>query len=167
MVAFWVGSSVLMATDSHAADPQVVVVDVRAAVVGSALAQKKMETLRAELADEETSFLALAKEIKELQEQFRKDEVVLSADDKRRMEKQIQDKLAEHNFLREKLQKNSQDAQQQLLQEMLPHVEKAILALQSEKKYTMILRREAALWVAEELDITPIVIEAINKTSGK
>lgn len=142
--------------------PKIAVVDVRAAVVGSSAAKQQMEKLRADLAGEEAELMALRDSIQGMEEKFKKDEVTMSGEERRRTRQTIEDKVAEFNFMGERLQKRTQEAQQGLLQSMLPLVERALEQLKDEKKYDLILRKEAALWAAEEYDITQALIDKMN-----
>ena len=55
------------------------------------------------------------------------------------------------------------DAEQRLFQSILPDFERALKTVMEEKKYGMILRREVALFVVPEQDITGQVIAKMNK----
>lgn len=142
--------------------PKIAVVDVRAAVVGSSAAKQQMEKLRADLAGEEAELMALRDSIQGMEEKFKKDEVTMSGEERRRTRQSIEDKVAEFNFMGERLQKRTQEAQQGLLQSMLPLVERALAQLKDEKKYDLILRKEATLWASEEYDITQALIDKMN-----
>ncbi len=145
-----------------AGTPSIAVVDVQKAIGMSDEAQLKLEKLKAELAHEEADLKSVRNEIESLQERYKKDAAVMSTDEKRKIEKEMDDKLAEFKFLGGKLQKRSQQEQQELFGQMLPKFKRALKNLQDEKKFDIILQKEAALWVDPEYDITKQVIEKMN-----
>jgi len=61
------------------------------------------------------------------------------------------------------LQKKAKEAEQALFQSILPDFERAVKSVMEEKKYSIILRREAALLVTPEYDITEQVVAKMNK----
>lgn len=147
---------------SFAAAPKMAFVDMRAAIYGSDEAKIKLEKIKAELAHEEADMMTLRSGIQELEERFKKDSAVMSSDEKRKIEKTIQDKMAEFNFLGNKYKKSVNDSQQELSRQMLPKLERAMKSVQEEKKLDIILNREAALWVSPEYDLTKAIVDKMN-----
>jgi len=142
--------------------PVIVTVDMGAAIMQSTEAKAKMEKLKSGLTKEEGEINSSRTSLGKLEDQYKKDAAVMSADQKRNLEKQIEDKRIELGFLGKKFQKSTQDARQELLTAMLPKFEKALKSLVDENKYDMVLRREAAFYTTPEFDITEEVVTRMN-----
>lgn len=142
--------------------PVIVTVDMGAAIMQSGEAKTKMEKLKSGLVKEEGEINASRTSLGKLEDQYKKDAAVMSADQKRNLEKQIEDKRIELGFMGKKFQKSTQDARQELLTAMLPKFEKALKSVVDENKYDMVLRREAAFYTTPEFDITEEVVKRMN-----
>lgn len=142
--------------------PVIVTVDVRAAIMQSTEAKAKMEKLKGGLSKEEGLFTSSRTALGKLEDQYKKDAAVMSADQKRNLEKQIEDKRIELNFMGKKFQKSTQDASQELFTAMLPKFETALKAVVEENKYDMVLRREIVITSNPEFDITEEVVSRMN-----
>ncbi len=81
----------------------------------------------------------------------------------RKLEQEINDKKLELNFKGQKLQQRGKEANEELQAAIGPKVEKAMKSIVDEKKYDIILRREAALWADDKYDITEELTKRINK----
>jgi len=145
-----------------AGEGDVVVVDLQAAVLQSTEAKKKIEKLNATLAKDESDLIALRDNIKKMDDRYKRDSAVMSDDEKRKLEKEREDKIGDLNFEAKKFQKKKGEAQQELLRAMLPKVEKAVTSLMEEKKYAIIIRKEAILLAEPHLDVTKEVYEKMN-----
>lgn len=147
---------------SFAATPKMGFVDMRAAIFTSDEAKIKLEKIKAELAHEEADMMSLRSGIQELEDRLKKDSAVMSADERRKVEKNIQDKMADFNFLGNKLKKSANDSQQELSRQMLPKLERAMKSVQEEQKLDIILNRDAALWISPEYDLTKAIVDKMN-----
>ncbi len=145
------------------AEGEVVVVDMRAAIISSDKGTLEAEKLKSQLAKDEASLVGLQTELKALKERMDKDSAIMSADERRKIEQEGNDKMGDFQFQRKKLQKKAKEAEQALFQKILPDFERAVKSVMEEKKYGVILRREAALLVTPEFDITEQVVTKMNK----
>ena len=144
------------------ATPTIVFVDMRMGMSQSVEAKDKMESLKSTLARDEADLVTLQKQIKRLEENYSKESLTMSQDQARKVQKEIEDKKIEFNFLGKKLQKKANDAQQELMNELLPKFQKAVKSVMDENGYDVILRREAALLLEPKYDITEKVIKKLN-----
>lgn len=144
------------------ADTRIAVVDLRAAIMQSDEAKLKNEKLKASLSQEEADAIALRNEIQKMEDKREKDAAVMGQDELRKLEKDIEDKKMELNFKGQKLQRASKDAAQELFSAMAPKVDKALKELAKEKKYDLILHREAAPFADDKLDVTKELIKRLN-----
>lgn len=86
----------------------------------------------------------------------------MGQDELRKLEKEITDKKLDLNFKGQKLQQKGKDASQELQAAMGPKVEKAMKAIIDEKKYDLILPRQAVVWSDDKFDITAELTQKIN-----
>ncbi len=144
------------------AEVRIAVVDINAAVMKSDEARLRAEKLKSSLGQEEADAIALRNQIQKLDEKRQKDAAVMGQDELRKLEKDIADKKIELNFKGQKLQQKGKDASQELQSAMGPKVEKAMKAIIDEKKYDLILPRQAVVWADDKFDITAELTQKIN-----
>lgn len=144
------------------AEMRIAVVDINVAALRSDEARIRGEKLKASFGQEEADLIALRSSIQKLEEKRQKDSAVMGADQLRKMEQEINDKKLELNFKGQKLQQRGKEANQELQQVMGPKVEKAMKSIVDEKKYDVILRREAAIWIDDKYDLTDELTKRIN-----
>ena len=139
------------------------VVNVQDAIAKSDTAKLWIKKFESEQSNAKADLQALEAELKSLQEKFKKDQAILSEEEKRKTNKIMQDKYEELQFRGKQLQKEYKAGQQELLKSMFPKVQKAITDLMKTDGYDMILHREAVLTVSPSLDITDKLVEQLNK----
>lgn len=144
------------------AEMRIAVVDINVAALRSDEARIRGEKLKASFGQEEADLIALRNSIQKLEEKRQKDSAVMGPDQLRKMEQEINDKKLELNFKGQKLQQRGKEANQELQQVMGPKVEKAMKSIVDEKKYDVILRREAAIWIDDKYDLTDELTKRIN-----
>lgn len=144
------------------AEIRVAVVDINMAVMKSDEARLRGEKLKASFGQEEADVIAMRNQIQKLEEKRQKDAAVMGQDELRKLEKEITDKKLDLNFKGQKLQQKGKDASQELQAAMGPKVEKAMKAIIDEKKYDLILPRQAVVWSDDKFDITAELTQKIN-----
>lgn len=142
---------------------KVAVVNVQDAIKKSDAAKLWIQKFESEHATEQADLRVLESELKAMQERFKKDEAILSDDEKRKANKAMQEKYEELQFRGKQLQKEYKAGQQELVQSMLPKVNKALNALMEKENYDLIVHREAVLMLKPDFDITDKVIDQMNK----
>jgi outer membrane protein len=147
---------------ADAARPLVVSVDMRAAMMRATESKAKIDALKGSLSAEQKQFEQGRDALMKLDEQYKKDSAVMSADQRRSLEKQIEDKRIDLGFRQKKLQKAQQDGLQEVSTAMLPKFEKALKALVDENKYDIIIHREATIYASPQFDITEAVVTKMN-----
>lgn len=153
----------LMAFSAGAlAEVRIAVVDINVAVLKSDEARILGEKLKASFSKEEAELMELNGKIQKKLDKRQKDAAVMGAEELRKLDQEINDARLELNFKGEKLKQRGKDANQELQQVMGPKVEKAMNTIVQEKKYDVILRREAALWIDDKFDLTDELTKRIN-----
>jgi outer membrane protein len=153
----------LFAAGSAAAELKIAVLDTQRALVESEEAQALLAQAQQELQAEQDQLQALNDEIVALSEQLQKDAEVMSPAEQRRMQKEIEDKQIDLQFLGNKLQKEVNDRRQELLQQMVPKIDVVLKDLIELEGYDMIMERGSLRYVNSKHDITRRVTEKLNE----
>mgnify|MGYP005685919461 FL=1 len=141
-----------------------VVLNAEVAMLSTQYAQDASKTL-----DEDAGFIADRERLELLQaegqalvEKFQKDQEILSDEEKLDMQKQLQDKQADIQFLSNKLQSKAQEVQQEVVSTLTPTFQKVLGELIAQKEYDMIVAPQALLYADPDLDITEEVIAYLD-----
>ena len=129
--------TLLLAAFSAPINAKIVVLNAEVAMLSTQFAQEAFKNL-----DEDTGFIADRERLELLQaegqalvEKFQKDQEVLSDEEKLDMQKQLQDKQADIQFLSNKLQTKAQEVQQQVVGTLTPTFQKVLGELIAQKEY--------------------------------
>ena len=126
-------------------------------------AQALLAQAQKELQAEQDELQALGEEIVALQEKLQTDGEVMSATEQRKLQKDIEDKQIDYQFLGNKLQKEVNDRRQELLQQMVPKIDVVLKDLIELEGYDMIMERGSLRYVNSKHDITRRVTEKLNE----
>ena len=146
-----------------AAELKIAVLDTQRALLSSEEAKALMEQVQQELEAEQAAVNQLGDEIRALQEQLAKDGEVMSATERRKAQKELEDKGIDYQFLVNKLQKQVNDRRQEMGQVMVPKVDAVLKDLIELEGYDVILERGSLLYVNSKHDITRRVTEKLNE----
>lgn len=133
------------------------------ALAESEEAKVLLQQIQSELQKEQDEVRGLGEEIVALQEKLQKDGEVMSATEQRKVQKDIEDKQIDYQFLVNKLQKEVNDRRQELLGQMLPKIDKVLKDLIELEGYDMIMQRGNLYYVNSKHDITRKVTEKLNE----
>jgi outer membrane protein len=160
--AMWL-AALMMAGTAMAAEMKIAVLDTQRALVESDEAQALLAQAQKELQAEQDQLQALGEEIVALQERLQTDGEVMSATEQRKLQKEIEDKQIDYQFLGNKLQKEVNDRRQELLQQMVPKIDVVLKDLIELEGYDMIMERGSLRYVNSKHDITRRVTEKLNE----
>lgn len=146
-----------------AAELKIAVLDTQRALVESEEAQALLAQAQEELQAEQDQLQALNDEIVELNQKLQTDGEVMSPAEQRRLQKDIEDKQIDLQFLGNKLQKEVNDRRQELLQQMVPKIDVVLKDLIELEGYDMIMERGSLRYVNSKHDITRRVTEKLNE----
>ncbi len=167
LLAMVVSSGAMAAEKTAAAAPagppqKVAVLDMGAALFNSDRAKAVDVEMQKQTADDQAKIRALADDGKKLQEKFKKDEAVMSDEEKRKIQEKLQDIGVQYQYIVEKLQKMSQERRQQFQETYAPNLIQAITEVVQEGQYDMVFRTEAVPYYSTGYDITARVTEKLN-----
>lgn len=152
----------LLAFATPAFAQSVAVADSQVALMASDAAKKAVEKLQAELKVQRDRMGQLKTEIEALEARARRDGAVMSEKDKKDLQKQGESKVQEYQSLAQVVQKRTQDVQNDLLQRMIPEMEKAIEDLQKTNKFDIIIEKKNVIFATPAVDITKKITEKLN-----
>ena len=153
----------LFGSAAAVAEIKLAFVDVDRAVASSESAQKLLQQLQQEFSADEDTIKKIQTEAAALLQKMQKDSEVMSEDEKRRVQQEIESLNNDFVYQRQKLQKEVAARQQELFAGTDSKVRQAIEDLVRENDYDMILPRVAALYVGDLYDVTRKVTEKLNE----
>ena len=158
--SFWL---LILAAGPVAAELKIAVLDTQRALVESEEAQGLLQQAQQELQTEEARVKTLGEEIVASQEKLQTDGEVMSPTEQRKLQKDIEDKQIDYQFLVNKLQKQVNDRRQELLQQMVPKIDAVLKDLIELEGYDLIMERGNLRYVNSKHDITRKVTEKLNE----
>ena len=153
----------MLAAGSAAAELKIAVLDTQRALLESEEAQALLQKAQQELQAEQDQLQALNDEIVELQKKLQTDGEVMSPTEQRKLQKEIENKQIDLQFLSNKLQKEVNDRRQELLQQIVPKIDVVLKDLIELEGYDMIIERANLRYVNSKHDITRRVTEKLNE----
>lgn len=145
-----------------AAEVKIAVVDVQRAILNSAEAQRLLEQIQNEFKDQEDEIRKIQSDAAVMLERMQKDGEVMSDAEKRKLQQQIESKNNDFVYLRQKLQRQIEERQQELFAGIDQKVQRSIEEIVLSDDYDLILPRQAVLYVGDLYDITRKVTEKLN-----
>lgn len=154
---------VFFAANLYAGDtPSIAIVDQFAAIVNTKQAQNLTDKYKIELEAEKGKLVALDNQVSELEKRLEKEGDVMSQSEMVSTSSKITNMKLDRNVLIKKLRNRNQDAQQEIIGALGPKFETVMKEIQTERKFDLILQKQAALWASEKYDITSDVTKRID-----
>jgi outer membrane protein len=163
LIAILATTLLVLGAPSVLAEVKIAVVDVQGAILQSEEAKRLLQQIQTEFKTEEDEIRKIQSEAAAMLERLQKDAEVMSDVEKRRIQQQIESRNNDFVYLRQKLQRQIEERQQELFAGIDGKVQKAIEALVKSDDYDLILPRQAALYVNEIYNITRKVTEKLNE----
>lgn len=145
------------------AEMRIAVLDPLQAIFETAEAKKRTGELESDIKSKEQEIGKLRDEIIAIEQRLKKDGMTMSQNEQKRLTDERDAKMLDFRSRTQLAQKRIEGEQQELLKIMEPKLKSALEALAKEKGYDLILNRQAALFVKEEVDITRAVTQKINQ----
>ena len=141
----------------------VAVVNTVQAIQQSEEAKAFMERIQQDLEPEQTELQGLQQEIANLRQRVQDEGDVMSAEEQREVAKEIENKQIDLEFRAQRLQKDVQDRQEELIQVMGPKVQAIVNDLVEVERYDLVFERRNVGYVNPRHDITAKVTEKLNE----
>jgi outer membrane protein len=158
-------ATAMMAAPSVYAEMNIVVLDPARAILGSDEGKVLLANLENELKADQDELRSSAEAFQALQAKLQKDGEVMSDSDKRKAVKELESMQVDIQFGQQKLQKEAQDRQQEILQSLAPQYQKVLNDLIQVDQIDLILQPNALQYANAKHDITKRVTEKLNEQS--
>ena len=155
----------IMAAPSVYAEMKIVVLDPARAIAGSDEGKLLLANLESELKEDQDKLVASVEAFQALQAKMQKDGEVMSDSDKRKTVKELESMQVDIQFAQQKLQKEAQDKQQEILQSLAPQFQKVRDDLIQIDQIDMIVNPNVLQYANAKHDITKRVTEKMNEQS--
>ena len=155
----------LMASSAVSAEMKIVVLDPVRAILESDEAKVLIEAANKEMEPELEELRVAAEEFQSLQAKLQKDGEVMSESERRKAIKDLEDMQTDLQFGNQKLQKQTQDKRQEIIQTMAPKYEKVLNDLIQIDQIDLILSPNQLQYTNAKHDISRRVTEKLNEAS--
>lgn len=145
------------------AETRIGVVDLRQALFSSNDAKSFSETLQKDFAADEAKVREVQEEARKLKERLEKDGAMMNESERNKLTGEFQEKVKEFNFLKQRLDSAVAQRKQVFLEQARPEVDLAVEELLEENNLDIILPSEAVVYVKPEMNLTPQLLEKLNR----
>lgn len=152
----------LFGVQAYADNARIGVVDLQKIMQTSTQMKEIQQKLEANFQPRREKLLAMEKTLKEDMEKFKRDSAILSATQKKDLEKKIV--AAQQQFERDgqQYQQELSTAHNEAMEALYTKVRSAIATIARNDKYDLIVQKDAAPFTADTLDVTDKVIKEIK-----
>ena len=102
-------------------------------------------------------------EARKLKERLEKDGAMMNESERNKLTGEFQEKVKEFNFLKQRLDSAVAQRKQAFLEQARPEVDLAVEELLEENNLDIILPSEAVVYVKPEMNLTPQLLEKLNR----
>lgn len=145
------------------AETRIGVVDLRQALFSSNDAKSFSETLQKDFAGDEAKVREVQEQARQLKERLEKDGAMMNESERNKLAGEFQEKVKEFNFLKQRLDSTVAQRKQAFLEQARPEVDAAVEELVQENDLDLILPSEAVVYVKPEMNLTPQLLEKLNR----
>lgn len=145
------------------AESRIGVVDLRQALFSSEDARTFSESLQKDFAGDEEKVRETQEAARKLKERLEKDGAMMNESERNKLAGEFQEKVKEFNFLKQRLDTTVNQRKQAFLEEARPEVDAAVKELLEENDLDLILPSEAVVYVKPEMNLTPQLLEKLNR----
>ena len=145
------------------AELNIVVLDSVRAILESDEAKILVEAANTEMEEEANELRGMAQTMQDKQSKLQTDGEVMSASEKRKIAKEIEDAQIDIQFRQQKLQKEVQDRRQEIVQAIAPRFDKVLKDIIQVDQIDFILDPTSLQYANTKHDITKRVTEKLNE----
>ncbi|MBW0149109.1 OmpH family outer membrane protein [Marinobacter arenosus] len=162
-IAMMVAAALMALSFPAMAETRIGVVDLRQALFSSNDAKSFSETLQKDFAGDEAKVREVQEEARQLKERLEKDGAMMNESERNKLAGEFQEKVKEFNFLKQRLDSTVAQRKQAFLEQARPEVDAAVEELLKENDLDLILPSEAVVYVKPEMNLTPQLLEKLNR----
>ncbi len=142
---------------------RIAVLDMETALAASKQAQVLREKLQQEFVAEEAELRKLSEEGNALKTKLENEGSFMSDDERQKLTLLVQQKYQQFQGLGNRLKQETQGREREFLQQLQPQIEVILQALVDTQQLDIILNKKGAFYVQPALDLTPRLVEELNK----
>lgn len=165
VAALLLATMLIPAGSAAAADYKIGYVDVRKAVEGSEQAQKAKGELQSQVEERQTKLESQRQTIQELQKQLKQQGSLMSEDQRKEKERQLQQAMRKFRRAQQAAQEDIDARKNQVLQDIYDQVSRIINRIGKEEGFDLILTGPSAMYVDDRVNLTQRVVEQLNQAS--
>ncbi|WP_293264437.1 OmpH family outer membrane protein [Neptunomonas sp.] len=155
--------SVSIAFTPFVSAEKLAVLGVQEALLKSNAAVSFQKSLQSELKGEQGRLLELEKQAKTLRGKIQENAASMSEKEAKQARLQFQKVFQEYQRTGQELQQKRTEREQAFLKDMRPKLDEVIRKVIKENQYDVILAKKATVFYGPGLDITPTVVQMLNK----
>ncbi|MFT6917073.1 MAG: outer membrane protein [Motiliproteus sp.] len=145
------------------AEGRIAVLDMDAALAASKQAQSLRAKLQQEFVTEEAELRTLSEEGNALKAKLENEGSFMSDAERQKLSSLVQQKYKQFTSLGNQVKQATQVRERDFLQQLRPKIETIMKALVESEKLDMIVNKKGVVYVQPELDLTPRLVEELNK----
>jgi outer membrane protein len=145
------------------AEGRFAVLDMEKALAASKQAQSLRAKLQQEFVTEEAELRKLSDEGNVLKAKLENEGSFMSDAERQKLASLVQQKYQQFQSLGNKVKQATQVRERDFLQQLRPQIEVILQAIVESDKLDMIVNKKGVVYVQPELDLTPRLVEALNK----
>lgn len=154
--------SILFVVNAQASELKVGVIDLHKVVSESKEVKEVRQNLETKFKPRQEKLLKMQSAIQENIDKLRRDDAVMTDKQKDELKQKIMQQRSELDKKGASYQEELNTAQNQAMQQFFAKVKKAIEAVANKEKYSLVIQKESAPYVATSLDITDSVLNALK-----
>ncbi|HOE97293.1 MAG TPA: OmpH family outer membrane protein [Candidatus Sumerlaeota bacterium] len=166
-LALWVVGAILLAAPLRAQSIKIGIVDMELVTNRSASIQNRMKSAESSMQSQKAELDEKYTRLQRLRRDLRDQRSVLSESQISEKEAQIRDLDEEVNDLQYEINKQIERVRTDVIEPELNRIEATIERVAREGQYDLILVKDAVLFSSEKVDITPLIIQALDRESGR
>ena len=158
-------SLALLLGASSAASAELVLgfLDTARAISESDEGKALLEQITSELNEDQARLQALNDEFESMRDRLETDGEIMSEEERRKLQKEVEDNRTDFQYEAQKYQRELQERQQEVLNEMAPKVNAAMVDIIELEGLDVVFERQVATFVNPKHDITRRITEKLNQ----
>ncbi len=145
------------------AEGAIAVLDVEGVLRNSKQAEAFREQIRKDFAPQEQQLRALSAEGNALKSRLEKEGDLMGNDARQQLMQQVQAKFVEFQQYGAQVKQQTQERERAFFEQMKPQLESIIQGLVDSRDLQLVINKKAAVFSDPELDLSPIVLQQLNK----
>lgn len=159
----FITAALLFISSVALAQGKIGVIDMRAALFSSEAAKQFTDKMVSQYKQQDLEVRAVGEEGQRMEMRLKNDAAIMSDSERAKLASDLEEKIQEYKYLKTRLDKALAEKRNEFLTDSRPRLDTVINEIVKEAGLSVLLPREAALYIDESLDYTEKAIEKLNK----